>query len=304
VHPSLAANASAAAAAGRGCYVCPNGGVCVAPDRCACAPGWGGTDCRSPVCSLHLTAAIVAQVATRDESLLAALTQDPCNAARGWGNCSSPGVCTCKCRKRAARDAEGKPTSRPWQNPLGLARLKPGWALGAHDCLDGYEGALGADGNLVSCHLRIYVPTWAEANVDLLLGAGVGGLAGLLALYFSVFELLKARAKASRLKRGRKKRSKDKEEDSATGGSLDTGDDDNTAGDANTDGSAAGGEGGGAGPFAADAPAEEEWPANEGGAAGGPAGGAEGAEEAQEAGGGTGEPGGEPGGEPQTDEPR
>jgi hypothetical protein len=270
VHPSLAANASAAAAAGRGCYVCANGGVCVAPDACACAPGWGGFDCNTPLCSLKLTARVIAQVPTRDETLLAALEQDPCNMARGWGNCTAPGVCTCTCRKRAARNAEGKTVTAPWQNPLGLVTLKQGWVLGTQDCLDGYEGAVGPDGNLVSCHLRIYVPSWAEANVDLLLGAGVGGLLGLLLLYFSVFELLKARANASREKKNRKKK-KAKESDSATDGSFGTSGETGEV-DTNTAGST--GEGGGAvgaGPFAGGAPAEEEWAQQEGAAPGGEA---------------------------------
>jgi hypothetical protein len=265
VHTSLEDKAKAAAAAGHGCYVCPNGGVCVAPDKCACAPGWGGTDCRTPQCSLALTSKVVAQVGTRDENVLAAFTQDPCNAARGWGNCTAPGVCTCLCRKRAARDAEGKPTSRPWQNPLGLATLKVGWALGSLDCLDGYEGAQSPDGSLMSCHLKIYVPTWVEANIDLVLGAGVGGVLGLLLLYFSVFELIKARAKASRLKKGRKKKKKSQEDD-GTEGDGSTGFGTTGEGDTNTDGSAA--EGGGPGPFAADQPAEEEWVDNTQGADG------------------------------------
>ena len=34
----------------QGRYVCANGGTCVAPDICACAPGWIGFDCRTPVC--------------------------------------------------------------------------------------------------------------------------------------------------------------------------------------------------------------------------------------------------------------
>ncbi len=34
----------------QGRYVCANGGSCVAPDICACASGWIGFDCRTPVC--------------------------------------------------------------------------------------------------------------------------------------------------------------------------------------------------------------------------------------------------------------
>lgn len=35
----------------QGVYVCANGGNCTAPDVCECAPGWGGFDCRTPICT-------------------------------------------------------------------------------------------------------------------------------------------------------------------------------------------------------------------------------------------------------------
>ena len=35
----------------QGVYVCANGGNCTAPDTCECAAGWGGFDCRTPICS-------------------------------------------------------------------------------------------------------------------------------------------------------------------------------------------------------------------------------------------------------------
>lgn len=34
----------------QGRYLCANGGVCVSPEICACAPGWSGFDCRTPIC--------------------------------------------------------------------------------------------------------------------------------------------------------------------------------------------------------------------------------------------------------------
>lgn len=34
----------------QGVYACANGGNCTAPDKCRCAPGWVGFDCRTPVC--------------------------------------------------------------------------------------------------------------------------------------------------------------------------------------------------------------------------------------------------------------
>ena len=33
-----------------GRYACANSGNCVAPDTCACSPGWTGFDCRIPIC--------------------------------------------------------------------------------------------------------------------------------------------------------------------------------------------------------------------------------------------------------------
>lgn len=35
----------------QGRYVCANEGVCVSPEICACASGWAGFDCRTPVCN-------------------------------------------------------------------------------------------------------------------------------------------------------------------------------------------------------------------------------------------------------------
>lgn len=34
-----------------GVYVCANGGNCLSPDVCECARGWGGFDCRTPICT-------------------------------------------------------------------------------------------------------------------------------------------------------------------------------------------------------------------------------------------------------------
>ena len=31
----------------QGCY---NGGSCVSPGRCSCAPGWSGDDCKTGIC--------------------------------------------------------------------------------------------------------------------------------------------------------------------------------------------------------------------------------------------------------------
>jgi len=36
----------------QGVYACANGGSCTAPDKCVCASGWAGFDCRIPVCDI------------------------------------------------------------------------------------------------------------------------------------------------------------------------------------------------------------------------------------------------------------
>ena len=36
----------------QGVYACANGGSCTAPDKCVCAAGWAGFDCRIPVCDI------------------------------------------------------------------------------------------------------------------------------------------------------------------------------------------------------------------------------------------------------------
>ena len=35
----------------QGVYVCANHGNCTAPDVCRCEEGWGGFDCRTPICT-------------------------------------------------------------------------------------------------------------------------------------------------------------------------------------------------------------------------------------------------------------
>ena len=51
----------------RGCY---NNGTCVAPNQCACAPGWTGDDCTKPLCTL--------------------------DCGYHHGNCTGPNQCTCE----------------------------------------------------------------------------------------------------------------------------------------------------------------------------------------------------------------
>ena len=203
-----------------GCWRCPNGGNCTAPDTCACPRGsWTGFDCRTPVCAQRATAALAAQLHTGDARKVAAFEEDPCGArelvqpAAGSGggggrlvprgNCSRPGTCTCLCRRPVVRDGAGKPAELPWRDPLGLPP-PAGWVYGDGECLDGYQGTLNADGSYGSCHLRIYVPSWLQRHAVYLLGFGVGGLAAALLLYVLVRRTLRARHR--RLKAERRKR--------------------------------------------------------------------------------------------------
>jgi len=163
----------AAAGAGQGCYRCANGGTCVAPDTCACAPGWTGYDCRTPVCMLRATETIVRELRTIDMARITAFERDPCGhgvevlGAGGdlvaRGNCTRPNVCTCTCRRRSWRNAGGVLVEPPWWPPTPRTP-PPGVVYGSYDCLDGWEGALNDDGSFASCHLAIYVPTYWELN--------------------------------------------------------------------------------------------------------------------------------------------
>jgi hypothetical protein len=203
-----------------GCWVCPHGGNCTAPDTCSCPPAWSGYDCTTPVCTLHASSAIRAQLATRDPDKVTAFEQDPCGARQRValpdgrhvprGACVAPGVCECLCKRRAVGG------ERPWVDPLGRP-IPPGFVHGAGDCLDGYTGAINTDGTMASCHLAIYVPSWLERNtVYLAAFCGVGALAGVL-LYLLARRQLKARHR--RLKAARRRRRQQLVVPGAVGGS-------------------------------------------------------------------------------------
>ena len=105
---------------GEGCYRCPNGGYCTAPDTCTCTEGWTGYDCRTPVCERVATPLERRQLMTFDEDKVNAFEKSPCGLIGIWplrpvpdefrgapgepggyyasrGNCTAPNECTCWC---------------------------------------------------------------------------------------------------------------------------------------------------------------------------------------------------------------
>ena len=183
---------------------------------CTCAPGWQGYDCRQPVCTVFLTAAIRAQIVTRDPALFGGIEQDPCGAGgKGHGVCSRPNVCSCACSKRALRTAGGAIATPPYSGWT-LNRQPPSVVFGSSDCLAGYEGARNPDGTFATCHLTIYEPTFLELNLLPILGYAAAGLVGVAMLVLGLQEFAKRRAVAARLR-------KRKRSDGSTGTGTGTG---------------------------------------------------------------------------------
>ena len=108
---------------GEGCYRCPNGGYCTAPDTCTCTEGWTGYDCRTPVCERVATPLERRQLMTFDENKVDAFEKSPCGLVGIWplrpvpdefrgapgepggyyasrGNCTAPNECTCWCKAK------------------------------------------------------------------------------------------------------------------------------------------------------------------------------------------------------------
>ena len=66
---------------GEGCYRCPNGGNCTAPDYCTCPPEWTGYDCKTPVCTKFTNNALKAELFTVDAAKVREL--HACVSVRG-----------------------------------------------------------------------------------------------------------------------------------------------------------------------------------------------------------------------------
>jgi hypothetical protein len=147
------------------------------------------------VCTLHITRAIDAQLSTLDDAVRAAFEQDPCGHALGRGNCSRPNACTCACRARAPRDAQGRLTVGPWVDALARFRpLPPRVVYGSDACLDGFEGARNGDGTWSSCHLVIKVPSFWERYTLEILGVALGAALLAVTAYAMLRRALRARA--------------------------------------------------------------------------------------------------------------
>ncbi|ETN04431.1 hypothetical protein PPTG_15095 [Phytophthora nicotianae INRA-310] len=194
--------ASSIVSSGDGCYRCKNGGLCVAPDVCACAEGWTGFDCSTPICELSkaVVASVRSTLFTVDELKVETFRTDPCgtkggrwgkeivnDALVGQGNCTLPMKCTCLCRKRYDKklcDSIGEFCEKPWQDPFHRS-IPPGFVYGTRDCVDGFQGIEDEDGNFQSCHLQIYVPTtWRRYTVSFVAILSVLGLIILVAWYY------------------------------------------------------------------------------------------------------------------------
>ncbi|KAH8057365.1 calcium ion binding protein [Aureococcus anophagefferens] len=108
--------------------------LCVAPETCACAPGWAGADCGDPLCAQRCAhggrCAAPDTCACRPGWFDANCTTPVCAQTCGnGGNCTAPDVCTCPaewtgndCREPLRRPAP------PLEVPSGGAfRAATGW---------------------------------------------------------------------------------------------------------------------------------------------------------------------------------
>ncbi|KAF4318612.1 hypothetical protein BBO99_00007233 [Phytophthora kernoviae] len=218
---------SSIVSSGDGCYRCKNGGLCVAPDMCACAEGWSGFDCSTPICELSTatTVSLRPTLFTVDELKVAAFRTDPCGteggrwgkeivngALVGQGNCTLPMNCTCLCRVRYDKQRcanTGELCEKPWHDPFGRS-IPPGYVYGTRDCVDGFQGLEDAHGNFQTCHLQVYVPSfWRRYTVSVVAILTVLGILLLLAWYYIRKKVRRALLLAKAERRRSRKNSED-----------------------------------------------------------------------------------------------
>ena len=163
------------APSGEGCFRCANGGYCLEPDLCACADGWAGYDCQTPICEAEVTPLIRNQLMTVDTVKLKAFELDPCGEGNNQGTCARPNQCICHCEAgynpQLCKSIGGYCT-KPFQDPLYRLRdvLARNEVFGTRSCSSGYEGYVDERTDAFrSCHLVIYEPSFFVRNTVLLL---------------------------------------------------------------------------------------------------------------------------------------
>lgn len=166
-------NDSKYAPGGQGCYRCHNGGQCIGPDECECSNGWSGYDCKTPICVVKATSEIRNQLMTTDENKVTLFENDPCGlggfhtpSSDIHGHCVLPNKCTCTCKEtydsKLCRAFGGVHCKRPFKDRLSKYRnvLLPNEIFGTRECSSGYEGLTNDDNEFITCHLKIYEPTF------------------------------------------------------------------------------------------------------------------------------------------------
>lgn len=219
------------ASMGEGCYRCPNGGNCTAPDVCTCPSMWSGYDCKTPLCTMHATPEILDQLGSLDVAVVRAFQQEPCMSWKtisidgldyGRGNCTRPNQCTCTCFDRPWRDETGALMEEPWTDPL-RRPLPRGYVYGTYDCLSGYQGYVTGDGAFQSCHLKIYEPTWVERNSLIIMLASIGTVLFLLVTFVFARYRIRHHDHYMRKERRRSHHSSDDEAEQNLPSELDSG---------------------------------------------------------------------------------
>lgn len=201
-----------------GCYRCANGGFCVAPDKCQCADGWSGYDCRTPVCKAEATPLVRNQLMTFDEAKIYIFEQDPCgmvgfNTLRDEGPrgvCTLPNQCTCNCKgsydDKLCRLIGGKYCKRPFHDPLFRRRniLSPNEIFGTRNCYSGYEGFVNKETDLfTSCHLKIHEPSFFNHYTVLVAFIITFGAISVFLVFGCLFISVNRRKKVNRMERRR-----------------------------------------------------------------------------------------------------